>query len=179
MHLTDPRIRKLFALLYLAGFLILADQVIEVVAALLSGSPAPSVATWRFGAFGVVTGRISALLVADAFFFAAAIGLEQRLTLRGLAWLHVLLTLVGVLALFLFALDAIEVRARSRGGLAGPIGWAALRAVAMIALTTGLLAWAAIAGLRASRKQKRKGHSRQSPPLVQSAQPLIPPGSRE
>ena len=166
MPLSDPRVRRLISLLYLAGLLIIADQVIEILAALLAGSPAPGAASWRFGAFGVVAGRLSVLLVADAFLFAAAIGLQHRMMLRVLGWIHLALAAVCFAALLVFGLDALEMGGRVRGAVAGPVGVAALRAGGIVALAIGLMIWVGVVSIQVTRRHRRKGSTREAPPLV-------------
>ena len=165
MYLSDPLVRKLFSLLYLAGALILADQVLDLLAAILAVSAQPSIATWRFGVFGLVAGRLNVFLVADAFLFAAALVLEHRLVLRSLGWTHLALTAIGLIALLFFGLDFIEIRGRARGTLNGSVNVAALRAGLAVGLTSVLCAWTGLASVRATRRTRRKGHSREVPTL--------------
>ncbi|MGQ0702596.1 MAG: hypothetical protein ACT4PM_05635 [Gemmatimonadales bacterium] len=172
MALSDPPVRKLLGLLYLAGILMLADQFIEILAALLMGSfaPAPGAATWRFGAFGTVAGRFGLLLIADAFLFAAAIGLEHRVVLRSLGVIHLLLAVITLAALLVFGLDALEVRGRAQPPMAGRVTIAALRAAGLAALAIAIMSVAGVASLRATRKHRHKhGHSREVPTIVDGA----------
>lgn len=166
MESFDPPVRKLFVLLYLAGFLMLVDQGIEIAVALLAGNPAPGLASWRFGAFGLVAGRLGFFVVADAFLFAAAVGLEHRLVLRFLGWGHVVLAAIFLVALSVFGLDAIEMHGRARSAMTGLLNLATLRAGGVVALAIGLFWWAGITALRVTRKPRRKGEGRDSAPFL-------------
>lgn len=168
MTLSDPAVRKLFGLLYLAGFLVLADQVIEILAALFMGSapPAPGAASWRFGAFGLVAGRLGLLLLGDVFLFAAAIGLEHRIVLRLLGVIHVFLAAIALAALLVFGLDALEMRGRAQGPMVAPVSVAALRAGGLVVLAIVIMTGAGVTSIRATRKHRRKGHSREIPTIT-------------
>ena len=165
MNLTDPRVRKLFSLLYLAGFLLMADQLMEALAVLLASAPSPSSVSWRFGAVGLIAGRLSVFLVGDTFLFAAAIALEHRVALRALGWAHLALATIGLMVLLVFGLDAIQIRGRT-AGFHAPVNLAAFRAGLSVALAVGLMFSAGVASIHATKKPRRKGHSRETPPLL-------------
>jgi len=159
-------VRNFYYLLYLAGSLIIADQGFEILASLSIASPSPGSATWRFGAIGVVVGRVAILMVGDVFLYFAAIGLQHRHVLRGLGWVHLVLAALGFVAFAVFALDVIEVRSRTSAAMRGSVDLAAVRAGAVVLLTSGLFLWAGIATTRQTRRTRHKGSPHEAPPLV-------------
>jgi hypothetical protein len=149
--ITSPATRNLLALLYLAAALVIADQVADLVATLLATSPTPGLASWRFGAFGLIASRASVFLIADVMLFSAAIGLGHRLVLRVLGIVHLVIA-AGLLAgLIVFALDWIQVRGRVNPGAKRHFDLAALRSVGIGSLGLTMLAWAGVVALKASR----------------------------
>ena len=149
--ITSHAVRRLLALLYLAGLLVLADQLADLAATVLAQPWLPGQANWRFGAFGLLMTRASVFLIADVMLFAAAIGLGHRRVLRGLGMLHLLLTLLLLAGLGSFILDWLQMRARMPNTGARSFDLAGIRAAAMAALTIVLTGWAGMAALRATR----------------------------
>ncbi len=166
MEPFDPKVRKLFWLAYLAAGLMLVDQVIEIAVALLGSNPTPGLASWRYGAFGLIAGRLGFLIVADAFLFAAATSLDHRIFLRILGFVHLAMAVVLFGALLLFGLDAIEMHGRARSAMSGLLNLATLRAGGVSAIAIALFTWAGIATIRMTRKHRRRGESRGSAPVI-------------
>jgi hypothetical protein len=160
---TDPRLRKLLALLYLAGALIAIDQIADLIATLLANPVSLGAVQWRFGAFGLAATRGSVLLVAEIMLFAAALGLEHPGVLRFLGVLNLVLAVVLVAWLGLFALDTLQVRsAVDPGAPRARYTTAAARAGSIAVLLVLLLGWSGIAVLRMPRYPKRQGKGRGS-----------------
>ncbi|HEV8151268.1 MAG TPA: hypothetical protein VGP61_13900 [Gemmatimonadales bacterium] len=153
--ITRPSVRRLLLLLYLAGALLLADQVADLAASLLANPPAPGQPAWRFGAFGLLMSRASMLLVADVLLFVPAVALEQRRVLRALGVIHLGLALGLLAGLSLFALDWLQIRKSVRETATRPFDGAALRAGVVAALVLGLSAWTGITVLRVTRGRGR------------------------
>lgn len=157
------------ALLYLAGTLLLLDQLADLAATLLANSPSPGAANWRFGAFGLVTSRLSVLLIADVMLFAAAIGLDHRKVLRLLGVFHLLLVPVLLGALAIFGLDWLQVRGRVPAGGRIRFHLAGLRAAMLALLATLLAGWGGLTAFRAGRHSRTSRHEGELSPLISIA----------
>jgi hypothetical protein len=150
-------VRKLLALLYLAGALIAIDQIADLIATLLANPVSLGSVQWRFGTFGLAATRGSVLLVAEVMLFAAALGLEHARAVRFLGVLNLVLA-AGVAAwLGLFALDTLQLRGMVAPGARGRYVVPAVRAGGIAALLVLLLGWSGIAALRMPRHSKRQG----------------------
>ena len=156
MTATDPRMRRLLALLYLAGALIAVDQIADLLATLLANPVSLDSAQWRFGAFGLAATRGSVLLVADILLFAAALGLDHARVLRVLGAVNLLVAVGVVAALVLFTLDAVQFRRMIKADASRRYLAAALRAGGISVLGTVLLVWSGLAALRLGRQPKGK-----------------------
>jgi hypothetical protein len=161
--------RRLLALLYLAAVIILADQITDVAATVLLQPVATGTANWRVAVFGMGVSRASVLLIADTLLFIAAIGLEHRLVLRTLSVAHGLLALIGLAALAMFALDAVEVQRMVRPDGRNAFFAATGRAGVVAVLGIGLLGWAALAGWKMSRASGKPGRSDRASMLMPTA----------
>ena len=146
--------RRLLALLYLAGAILIVDQVADLIGTFMAQPIALGSAAWRFGAFGLFSSRSSVLLVADAMLFAAAIGLDHRRVLRTLGFLHLLLAVTATAGLVVFALDALEVRREIRESASGLYHSAALRVAVVSLLASILLAWTGFVAIATTRSTK-------------------------
>ena len=141
MHRSPRPARRLLAVLFAAGLLILLDQSADLIAILLSRTADMAAPNWRFGLFGLVINRTSALLVGDVMLLASAT------------------------ALALFGLDAIQVRGAVPAHSMGTFTAAALR-TGVVALAGAItLAWAGVAAWRTAGIRPRGGRQA-SPPLV-------------
>ena len=157
MQIASRPGRRLLAVLFAAGLLILLDQTADVIATMLSRKTDPSAPSWRFGLFGMVASRTSALLVGDVMLLAAAAALGWRRTLRALGALHLLLAAGALAGLGLFALDAIQVRGAVPEQSGSAFTAAAFRA-GVVALAGALtLGWAGVAAWRTARNPTRTG----------------------
>lgn len=140
--------RRLLAVLLAAGLIILLDQAADLTATVLSRPVDFSAANWRFGLFGLIAGRTSALLAGDVMLFTATVLLGLRKTLRTLGALHVALALAILAGLVLFVLDVIQVRGAVPPASTDAFSAAVFRA-GVIALAGGITAaWAGIAAWR-------------------------------
>jgi len=159
--------------LFAAGLLILVDQSADLIAILLSRPTDIASPNWRFGLFGMVTSRTSALLVGDVMLFAAATALGWRSMLRALGVLHFGLGAAGLAGLVLFGLDAVQVRGSVPTQSAAAFSAAALRAglVALIGAVT--LGWAGLAAWQSSHARPRGG--REAPEAVLVGRPTKRP----
>jgi hypothetical protein len=160
-HASRPA-RRLLAVLFAAGLLILLDQSADLIATLLSREVALTAPNWRFGIFGLVASRTSALLAGDVMLFASATALGWRRALRALGAVHLLLAAGGMAALVLFVLDWVQVRAAVPAQSAGEFSAAAFRAgvVALGGVVT--FAWAGVAAWRTAAPRPRTGHGAES-----------------
>lgn len=149
--------RRLLAVLFAAGLLILIDQSVDLIATTLSRPTDLSAPNWRFGLFGLVASRTSALVVGDAMLLASATALGWRLTLKALGALHLALALAALAGLALFVLDAIQVRSAVPEQSTGAFSAAVFRA-GVVALAGGvMLAWAGVAAWRTAGPGPRGG----------------------
>jgi hypothetical protein len=154
---TSHSVRRLLALLYLAGAILIVDQVADLIGSFLAQPVALGSAAWRFGAFGLISSRSSVFFVADAMIFAAALGLEHRRVLRALGFLHVLLAIAVAAGLAVFGLDALEVRRGLRESASGLYNSAAVRVGAVALLGGILMAWAGVVAITTTRSGARRG----------------------
>jgi hypothetical protein len=146
--------RRLLGLLYLAGGLILADQLADLAATLLANPPLPATTSWRFGTFGLVMSRASVLLTADVLVFAAALALQHRRVVRALAIMHLLFAPMLLAGVGLFALDWLQVRGQVSEAGQRSFDLAALRAAGLAFLAVVISAWGGVAAFRASRASR-------------------------
>ena len=158
---SSPGLHTLLALLYLAGSVVLADQAADLTATLLANNATPSIANWRFGAFGLLVSRTSVLVVADVMLFAAAIGLGHRRVLRVLGALHLAIAVLLLGGLVLFTLDWLQVRSRVRAEAMGSFDLAALRAAVIVVLALGAAGWAGLTSLRATERSRSRSSRRE------------------
>ena len=149
--ITTSPMRNLLALSYLAGVLVLADQIADLAATLLATNAAPGLASWRFGAFGLMASRGSVFLLADVMLFIGAIGLGHRRVLRALGIGHLLIAGLILGGLVLFALDWIQVRSRVKASATRPFDLAAVRAAGVAALGLAIATWAGVVCIKSSR----------------------------
>lgn len=157
---STPSMRRLLALLYLAGAILIVDQVADLIGSLLAQPVALGSAAWRFGAFGLVSSRSSVFFVADAMIFAAALGLEHRGMLRALGVLHLLFAAALAGGLVVFGLDTLEVRRGVNQSAAGLYNSAALRVGVVTLLGSILMAWTGFVALTTARASAKGGGPR-------------------
>jgi hypothetical protein len=155
-------------LLYLAAALLLADQVADLAATVLAKPLSVSLATWRFGVFGLLMTRVSVFLIADVVLFAAALGLAHRGVLRSLGVIHVLLAVLLLAGLGIFALDWLQVRKDVPAEAARSVNLAGARAVGMGLLACLLAVWGGVATLRATRQGRSGRRDVSTAPLLAS-----------
>jgi hypothetical protein len=146
--------RRLLGLLYLAGGLILADQLADLAATLLANAPQAVTTNWRFGTYGLVISRASVFLLADVLVFAAALALEHRRVIRVLAILHLLLAPALLVALGFFALDFLQIRGQVGDAGRRAFDLAAVRAAGLGGLAAVISGWTGFVAFRASRLSK-------------------------
>jgi uncharacterized membrane protein YwzB len=164
--ITSHAVRRLLGLLYLAGLLLLADQVADLAATLLAKPWLPSEATWRFGAFGLLLTRASVFLLADVMLFTAAIWLGHRKVLRSLGLLHLLVAVLLAAGLGTFVLDWLQVRSQLPEDGRRSFDLAGLRAAGLAAMALGLSTWAGLVSLRATRARKHHDREGAASPLL-------------
>jgi hypothetical protein len=163
---TSPAVRRLLGLLYVAALLLLTDQVSDLAATLLANNPSLGTESWRFGAFGLLTSRLSVFLIADVLLFAAALSLEHRRVLRGLGVIHLLVAPALLAGLAVFALDWLQLRSRVGGPAARTFDVAALRAGVLAGFASGLFVWGGVAAFRAGRPHHRPRGEGEAAPLL-------------
>ncbi|MFZ5623638.1 MAG: hypothetical protein ACOY71_04300 [Gemmatimonadota bacterium] len=92
----------------MAGAVIALDQLGEVFSTIYPVQPGNL--QWRFGTLGLLLGRATPMVIADAFIVAGAAALGHVTFLRIWGILHLVLALLLLGALGLFALDAVQIR---------------------------------------------------------------------
>lgn len=152
---TSPAVRRLWSLLYLAGALVMADQLADLGATLLANPPTPGLPSWRFGAFGLVVSRASVFLIADVMLFVPAVALAHRRMLRLLGVVHLVVAAVLLACLAVFALDWLQLRGNLRQSVSRGFDTAAIRAAGMVVIAIGVAVWAGVSALRATRVKGR------------------------
>ncbi len=161
--------RRVLGLLFLAGFVILADQAIDLAATVLLQPADTSTANWRVAVFGMAASRASLFLIADVLMLVAAVGLEHRRMLRLMSVTHAALAVILVIGLVLFARDTVEVQqtvgSAGRSHFLASIG----RTMAVTMAGIGFLGWAAMLGWTASRRSGPKGESEPESRLLPTA----------
>lgn len=155
-------VTKLGGLLGVLGLLVLLDQVTGI---LTTAWPfRPDQLQWRYGAYGLVTARLSPLLLADLLLVAGTLlagGWPSRLVVGVLNAVLALALLGGA---GLFALDAIQMNPLLP--LAGrQAAWVGGARAGVFGVAAGLvLAWVAVTLLRTARRES---------PTKRGARPLI------
>ncbi|HEU5219793.1 MAG TPA: hypothetical protein VFU23_14130 [Gemmatimonadales bacterium] len=147
--------RRLLILLFVAGLLILLDQTADLIATILSRKADPSAANWRFGLFGLVASRTSALVVGDVMLFASVVVLGWRTMLKTLGALHLLLAVAALAGLVVFVLDAVQVKGGVPAQAAVAYSGAVFRAGVVSLVAALALGWAGVAAWRTARPVSR------------------------
>lgn len=146
--------KYIFAALYATALFIIADQLSELVVALYPFNYGD--VNWRFGAFGLATGRATTFVLVDGFVLIAALGRGHVGFIRFWGALHVLVAAALVAALVVFALDAVEIRQlvnpEGRSGVQVVSARAAVMAVSAAIFCT----WLGVAGIRAAQSSKSR-----------------------
>lgn len=163
-----PAMRPILAMLFAAGILLLLDQAADLSATILARPVELGAASWRFGLFGLMASRASALVVGDVMLFTAAVALGWRTTLRGLGALHILLAVAVAAGLLFFLLDAVQVRATVPAESARSVSLAAGRAGIVALAGCILLVWAGVVAWRAAGPGHHRGHRSQRGALLVS-----------
>ena len=118
---------------------------------------------WRFGAAGLFTQALMTPLLGLCLAAALALCLRHRAMLRFLAVLSGLVVIVILVALPLFVLDAMAVRALVDEGSGQPLNTASASAVLKMSATVLIAGAVALGGWRASRSS---GSSAMSPGIT-------------
>jgi len=142
----------IYGALIVAALAILFDQAVELAVQYypyrLGEAP------WRFAAFGLAMTKATPVIFADALFAVATLGLRSRLGLRVWAATHLLGLVALALALTLFGLDYLELRRAIRPEARTAFTITASRAGLVASALGSVWLWAAVAGLRGTRKPK-------------------------
>ncbi len=157
MQNASRPVRRLLTVLFAAGLLILLDQSADLIATMLSRKTDISAPNWRFGIFGLVASRASALLVGDVMLFMSAAALGWRSMLRTLGALHLVLAAGVLTGLVLFVLDAVQVRGAVPAESTRAFSAAAFRAGVVALAGAFTLAWAGVAAWRTAAPPPRSG----------------------
>lgn len=168
--------RAILAVLFGAGLLILVDQAADLLATLLARPIEFGAPSWRFGVFGLLASRASALVVGDVMLFVAAAALGWRSTLRGLGVIHLLLAAALAAGLVLFLLDSFQVRATVPAQSAGAFSAAVARAGFVALAGLAALMWAGIAAWRATGSEHRRRRRARAPLLVSEGKDAVSEG---
>ena len=148
--------RRLLGLLYLAGVLVIVDQLADLAASILAKNPTPALASWRFGLFGLLISRSSVFLIADVMLFIAAIRLGHRKVIRSLGALHFLAAVLLIAGLIGFALDWAELRLQVPEAGVRSFQYSTLRAAVLAFLLTGICVWTGFVAFRATRSHDKQ-----------------------
>jgi hypothetical protein len=162
MSLSVSSSRFLFAAVYAAAGLLLLDLGAELAATLYPFSVGD--VDWRFGAFGLVIGRTTTTVLADALIFLAAIGSGHRTFLKVWGAVHLVVAVAVLATLAMFSLDVLELRRRVRPDAAGTLMLSSVRAGVVAAVASIYCLWAGIAVLRT---QGARARGLEAPLLVQ------------
>jgi hypothetical protein len=100
--------RRAVSLLYLAGVIVILEQLAEILALIYPFHTA--VASWRFGLLGITVSRTGSLALADVMILGAAILLEHRAFLRFAGIMHLLGAIVLLPAMGVYTLDTLVLR---------------------------------------------------------------------
>lgn len=163
--ISSKSARKLIGLLYVAGAVVIADQLADLAASILAKNPTPALASWRFGVFGLLISRSSVFLIADVMLFTSAILLGHRKMIRSLGALHFLAALLLLAGFLEFALDWAEVRLQVPQAGVRSFQYSTFRAGLLALLVVGISVWAGIVAFRATRVHGKQ-HRGRSPLLT-------------
>ncbi len=143
--------------LYLAGLLVILLTAVDFVATVAPLSP--QTVSWRFGAVGMLSRSIMLPTVGLVGILGTAALLEHVRIQRLVMVLGFLASGLLLLAVGMFALDAVQLR--NQVGPEAVTSFKASSVVALIKLLSGavLLAVVGVSGLRMSRHAARKAHS--------------------
>lgn len=155
MELTN-RLRQVSTVALFIAIVIVVDQTLDVV---ISAAPSakPSDVFWRFGAFGLIAGKLPFLLIADLLLVMVAAANGSRIWLRLLGSLNILMAALLAAVMLGFALDALQVRRSVRPEVVATFLYSMLRAGVTAILSLGTLvtlgwgSWRA-AGRRAAER---------------------------
>src|SRR6185369_4954316 len=151
--------------LYLAGAIVIADQLADLTASILAKNPTPALASWRFGVFGLLISRSSVFLIADVMLFAAAIWLGHRRVIRSLGALHFLTALLLLAGLVGFSLDWAEVQRQVPEAGVRSFRYSTFRASLLALLLAGISVWAGVVAFKATRVRDKQ-HRTKAPLLT-------------
>lgn len=146
MTLSSTQARYVFSALYAAAALILVDQLGELLVSLHPFHP--EAVQWRFGAYGLVLGRTTTLLIADVTVVLAALGLGHPRVVQAWGVVHLVLGAVLLLGLMGFVLDAVQLRRELAARTPGGVVVQAARALVIGLLAVVYCIWAAWAAIR-------------------------------
>jgi len=143
--------RSVFGLLYVAALMVLIDQSSELVASMYPFRT--SDVQWRFGAYGLIVGRTTTMVLVDIMLIVAAAGLRHRLVVRAWGLLHFLVAATILVGLTMFVLDALELRRVVRPEAATTVQLAAGRAALVALVAVVYCVWVGIAAFKGSRPE--------------------------
>ncbi len=150
---TSVPARFVFLALYAAAGLVIVDQLAELAIGLYPFRAGE--VHWRFGAFGLATGRATVLILVDALLLVAALGLGHGGFVRFWSVIHMVLGLIFLGGVAIFSLDVLEIRRTVRPEGMQSFLLAAARAAVMVLISVVFCFWAGIAGWRSSKRQKQ------------------------
>lgn len=148
--------RTLLILLGAAGALIVLDQGADLLATLMSQRMEPGAAAWRFGVFGLIVSRTSALVAGDVMLLASLWLLGSRVGLRIAGVMHLLVAAALVAGTGSFALDVLQLRKSIPPAASRQFTLSVLRAGALALGGVVVLGWAGVASIRAARGRKSR-----------------------
>ena len=129
---TDAR--RMFSVLYVAAVVVLLLELAEL--AVLTYPPRVDVASWRYGALGVLASKVAIVALADAIILGVAIFLEHRLVLRVAGALHLLAAVVLLPLIVMYALDVLVLRRAIRPQFVRAFDLNSLRAIGILFLSS-------------------------------------------
>jgi hypothetical protein len=146
-----------FRTVYAVGALLVLLPLLEV--ALTVWPLRPAQATWRFGASGLLSNALLLPLLGTALLACAASLLEHRRALRALGTLSLVASVGLLLALGLFGLDTLRLRASVNPELALQFDVSSGRAALALLLVAFGWGWIGLAA-RATTRRRRREHAR-------------------
>jgi hypothetical protein len=126
---------------------------------------------WRYGAVGVITEALALPLTALVFSAGLALAMDWRIPMRLLALLAALGSLISIVLLPLFVLDALQLRGAVRLELRRPFDMAAVLAAFRISVAAVLGWMVAWGGWRSAARSTRHRQAASAPVLAGTRRP--------
>ena len=152
-----PRGRSIVWTLHAVALALLVSPLVDLIGAIWPARL--SEVSWRFGAFGLTTSALVSPILGFALLKVGGVLLEQRLLVRTVAIVDLLLLLLLMVGLGFFALDFLQLRATLAVSSQAQYDMAGFKAAVNGLVELIALGWMGVAGMRASAPHaKPSGH---------------------